>query len=110
MPQNDSTTKNPPSSATPNLDAIKGIKVVRFNYREDNPLGLDPDFEHVGVVAQELQEVLPDAVIKNKEDGYLRIIPNTVLWTMVNAIKELDQKLAATEQQVTELQRQLGDK
>ncbi len=51
------------------LDAIKKLSPVTFYYKEDNPRGLSSDQEYVGFVAQEVQEVLPEAVSKGL-DGY----------------------------------------
>ena len=45
----------------------------------------------LGVVAQELQKVFPNAVTKDK-DGYLRIRQEDMFYAMINAIKELDLK------------------
>jgi len=44
---------------------------------------------HIGFSAQDVQEVIPEAV-EEDENGYLLIVDNDpILWTMLNAIKEL---------------------
>jgi septal ring factor EnvC (AmiA/AmiB activator) len=48
--------------------------------------------EHIGLVAQEVQKVIPEAVSKN-EKGYLLVNNDPIIWTMLNAIKEQQQQI-----------------
>ena len=57
---------------------------------------------HVGVIAQDLQKIFPDAV-KKGVDGFLSIRFEDMFYAMINAIKELDAKYMAQEQQIKEL-------
>jgi predicted metal-dependent TIM-barrel fold hydrolase len=41
-----------------------------------------------GFIAQEVQEVIPDAV-KQRADGYLELNVDPIHWATVNAVKEL---------------------
>ncbi len=61
---------------------------VRYSYRQDNDQGLLAGGEAVGVIAQEVQTVIPEAV-KENTDGYLMVNNDPIIWAMVNAIKEL---------------------
>ena len=70
------------------IEAVDSIRTVRFRYREDNPLGLDAGPEHVGVIAQELETAVPEAVDRD-ESGYRTVDPGPVLWSAVNAIQQL---------------------
>ena len=70
------------------LSEINMLNPVRYNYKEDNELDLPADEEFVGFVAQEVQEIIPEAVETN-DDGYLLLNNDPIIWTMVNAIKEL---------------------
>jgi hypothetical protein len=70
------------------LSEICKLKPVRYNYKKDNELGLPSDQEGVGLIAQEVQDVIPDAVKKN-EKGYLLLNGDPIIWAMLNAIKEL---------------------
>ena len=60
-----------------------------FNYTFKKDKNKTP---HVGVIAQDLQKVFPDAVTKG-EDGFLRIRLEDMFYALVNAVKELDAKV-----------------
>ncbi len=70
------------------LDQIVSLNPVTFYYKEDNPRGLPTDKEYVGFVAQEVQNVFPEAVSEGP-DGYLDFNIHPVNVAVVNAIKEL---------------------
>ena len=70
----------------------------------------------VGVMAQDLQKVFPDAVMKG-DDGFLRIRLEDMFYAVINAVKELDtrindiktsfsSKLDAQEQRIANLEKQ----
>ena len=48
----------------------------------------------VGVIAQEIQEVLPD-VVEELNTGALSVNPDNITWYLVNAIKELSAEVNA---------------
>jgi len=50
-------------------------------------MGIRDTDEHIGVVAQEVQKVIPEAVTENSK-GYLVVNNDPIIWSMVNAIKE----------------------
>lgn len=70
------------------LNEIIALRPVIFNYKKDNPLKLNSIELQVGFVAQEVQEVFPEAVSMNSE-GYLDFNMHAVNVALVNAIKEL---------------------
>ncbi|MHC4666474.1 MAG: LamG-like jellyroll fold domain-containing protein, partial [Planctomycetota bacterium] len=51
------------------LSEIINLNPVRYSYKEDNELELPTDKEQVGLVAQEVQDVIPEAVEEN-DKGY----------------------------------------
>ena len=69
------------------IDKINRIKVYDFTFKKD-----DLKTPHVGVIAQELQKVFPNAVTKD-ENGYLQIRHEDMFYAMINALKELDAKI-----------------
>ena len=53
----------------------------------------------LGVIAQELQQVLPDCV-KQESTGVLAVDSTDIMYHMINAIKELNAKITALESKV----------
>jgi hypothetical protein len=70
------------------LSEIGKLEPVRFRYKQDNQLGLPTKQEQVGLVAQDVKDVIPDAVSEN-DQGYLMLNSDPIIWAMLNAIKEL---------------------
>jgi len=69
------------------LDEILKINPIYYHYKEGNIRHLPTTDQHVGIVAQELQKFIPDA-ITTTHDGYLMVNNDPVIWAMVNAIKD----------------------
>jgi hypothetical protein len=90
------------------LNEILKLHTVRFSYKKDNPLGLPSDKEIVGFVAQEVQQVIPEAVV-TREDGYLELNVDPIHWASVNAIKELHGICKMSQEQLASLQAQIED-
>ena len=57
----------------------------------------------VGVIAQEIQEVLPD-VVETVESGCMSVNPDNMTWYLVNAVKELKTELDAAKQRIADLE------
>jgi hypothetical protein len=70
------------------LSEIVALRPVKFNYKADNPLGLDNECEEIGLIAQEVQEIFPEAVSVS-QSGYLDFNMHPINVAFVNAIKEL---------------------
>lgn len=65
-------------------------------YDGENRYNLDPEPTRVGVIAQELQEVFPDAV-KENAFGHLTVNPDSINWALIKAVQELTAKVEALE-------------
>ena len=90
---------------TTGLDAIKQIKVKNFEYRTvdeitdfDNPDSAVVEKEGIqlGVIAQEIQDILPD-MVKTESTGVMTVDPDNMTWYLVNAVKELSAKVEELE-------------
>ena len=92
----DKRIKREITDATQGLDAINGIRLRNFRYRQDNPYGLDPEPPRTGVIAQELEEVFPEAVKENLE-GHKTVSVDTINWALLKAVQELSAKVEALE-------------
>jgi hypothetical protein len=84
------------------LEKIAAIQIRNFEYRlpEEVDAELKPHDAinkigiQLGVIAQELQSILPDCV-KQETSGVLSVESDNLTWYMVNAIKELNAKIEA---------------
>ena len=79
------------------MDKIRELKVFNYTFKQD-----ETKEPRVGVIAQDLQKIFPDAVKKGAE-GFLTIRMDDMFYAMVNAIKELDARLTALEKENSEL-------
>jgi hypothetical protein len=89
------------------LDAIASLRPVSFFYKQDNPRGLPSNEENIGLIAQEVQEVFPEAVSEGP-DGYLDFNMHPVNVALVNAVKELKAEKEALRQEIRQIKAALG--
>ena len=94
------------------LDKIKEVQVRNFEYRTKDEI---TDFENpsavvvnkeglqLGVIAQELQKILPDTV-KELSTGALSVNADNLIWYLINAVKELSAKNDALEARIKKLE------
>ena len=97
----DERLKNIKGRFNSGLKAVMQLQPIRFEYKTNNPLGLNSKGEHIGFGAQSVQQVIPEAVTST-ESGYLQVNNDPILWTMLNAIKEQQKEI---EQLKTEVRR-----
>lgn len=93
----DRRLKNVGEKYTAGLDELKKLDFYNYTFKKDEnktPL--------VGVMAQDLQKVFPNAVIKG-DDGYLRIRLEDMFYAVINAVKELDNKISSIIADVTDV-------
>ena len=78
------------------LDAIREIDLYRYMYMQDTSAGEQPEGTRFGPLAQQVQQVIPEAVGQYNED-YLGIDKDQIIWTLFSAVKELDKKVQELE-------------
>jgi hypothetical protein len=93
----DGRLKDVGENFTPGLESLEQLQPVHYYYKSDNPLKLPSGPEYVGLVAQQVQQAIPEAVQRTK-DGYLVVNNDPIIWTMLNAIKELDDQAEGRKQ------------
>ena len=86
--------KNVDGPYTSGLAQIMQLQPVMFHYKPGNPLGLPSNEQNYGFIAQDVQKVMPEAVIESS-NGYLQLSADQILWSMVNAIKEQQGEIAS---------------
>ncbi len=99
----DKKLKNIGKEYTSSLDKIKQLKPFNFTYKNDKN-----KTPHVGVIAQDLQKVFPNAVSKGK-DGFLTIRMEDMFYAVINAIKELDAKITQMMKRESEKDKKIKD-
>jgi hypothetical protein len=85
------------------LSEILKVKPVNFQYNKKSN-AYDLEKIYVGVIAQEIEKILPNTVTvtKEKELKDMRTFDSSeLMWTMINAIKELNQKIEKLEEKIT---------
>ena len=87
--------------STAGLDKIRQLKVFNYTFKKDTT-----KTPHVGVIAQDLQKVFPNAV-KKGADGFLTIRMEDMFYAVINAIKELDAKYQAQEKRINDLEKRI---
>ena len=89
------------------LNEIVRLRPVTFYYKKDNPRGLPSEDENIGFIAQEVQEVFPEAVSEGP-DGYLDFNMHPVNVALVNAVKELKAENEALREEIRQIKTALG--
>ena len=83
---------------TDGLDKIKQIQVKNFEYRTKDEITdwtgedketvvVEKEGTQLGVIAQEIQEILPD-VVNERDNGCLSVDSDNITWYLVNAVKQ----------------------
>ncbi len=99
------------------LDIIRQANFVEFEYK--NISGAKKGQKFYGVLAQEMQEILPSTVVEvqkrlkpsdTKKTDILMFNPNDLFYAGLNAIKELDQENQGLKERVDELEQELTER
>ena len=96
-PFSDRRLKDIGEKFTTGIEALKQLEFYHYTFKNDND-----KIPQVGVMAQDLQKVFPDAV-KKDERGYLHIRFEDMFYAVINAVKELDNKIAEIVQNITDI-------
>ncbi len=93
----DERVKTDFESYTRGLAEIEQIDTLKFHFK-----GFTEDKKRVGVIAQAIEKVIPEAVITEKSnyykiDDFKKLDTDTLIFTLINAVKELSAKVKALE-------------
>lgn len=102
-PTSDIRLKNVSGDNRAGLKEINALEVKNYTYKNDKE-----KTPHVGVIAQQLQKIFPDAVTKD-DKGYLRIRTEDIFYAMVNSIKDLFKQLQDLTAKVTGLDKRITE-
>ena len=93
----DRRLKNVGERFTAGLAELNKLDVYNYTFKKDKE-----NTPRVGVMAQDLQKVFPNAVVKG-DDGFLRIRMEDMFYAMINAIKELNTRVCEIVKNVTDI-------
>ncbi|MFZ2226469.1 MAG: tail fiber domain-containing protein, partial [Candidatus Moraniibacteriota bacterium] len=107
----DSRLKNIVGVVDRGITDLMKLNEVKFNYKADNPFGLIPNQTHIGLIAQDVQKIFPEAVMEDR--GYLTLNTTPIFWAMLKGAQEQQTQISGiTENQnkiVNQLTGQLAD-
>ena len=99
----DRSLKNIGGTFDRGLAEILALNPVRYHYKTNNAMHLPTDKELCGLIAQEVDKVIPEAVVRN-ENGYLGLVYDPIMLSLVNALKELNAKNEDMQAQLKNMQ------
>jgi hypothetical protein len=81
------------------LEKVSSLRGVTFNWNQTaRDLGKINADREVGVIAQDLEEVLPE-VVKTRDDGYLAVQYEKLVPLLIESIKDLKKEIRVTDSQ-----------
>lgn len=82
-------------------DFAELVNAYDFNYKPDNPDGEDPNVNHTGVMAQELESVpgLENTIVED-EEGVKRVDMEEMVMSLTALVSEMAKKIEMLEQQM----------
>ncbi len=98
----DARLKTVDGNYTRGLADVLKLNTIKYHYNKGNARNLPTEEQGYGFVAQELQQVYPEAV-KENEDGYLSVDFHPVLVSYINAFKEQQLQIDDLKKQTSEI-------
>lgn len=99
----DKRTKKEKAEFNLGLDIINKIRPIVFNRVEKYG---DTKRDYIGIVAQELEAILPEAVFEVNDTDIkdLKVFnPETLIYVLINAVKDLNKEMAVLKEQVNNI-------
>lgn len=88
------------------LNQILSLNPVRYEYKKGNALNIPSGQQFIGLIAQDVEKVIPEAVSKGTND-YLSLNADPIIWAMLNAIKEQQNEIKALQTKYDALESRL---
>jgi hypothetical protein len=92
---------------TKGLSALLSLRPVTYRFNDVTELGERTNHkQNVGLIAQEVEATDLGTMIADGFDGYKTIDPSELTYTLINTVKELNDKIVALEQRIATLESQ----
>tara|TARA_R110000765_G_scaffold234770_1_gene337791 strand:- start:39 stop:491 length:453 start_codon:yes stop_codon:yes gene_type:complete len=75
------------------VKALRGVTFDRNDFIPDAETGVMPETRQAGVIAQEVEKVLPEVVMTNASDGIKTVAYGNMVGLLIEAIKELKSEI-----------------
>ncbi|MGE5308471.1 MAG: tail fiber domain-containing protein [Deltaproteobacteria bacterium] len=85
------------------LKEVLLLSPVIYEYKKNNRLGINDQKEHSGVIAQDVEEVFPEAVSLD-EQGFMLLHTDPIFYALINAVKEQQAEIDMLKQKVAALE------
>jgi hypothetical protein len=86
------------------LEVVSRLRGVRFEWERENFSEMNfPDGEHIGVIAQEVEAVIPE-VVHTATDGYKSVEYANLAAVLIEAVKQLQKQNEALQRRVEALE------
>ena len=93
------------------LNKVLRLRGVEFDWRNDEyPEKKFKQGHDIGVVAQEVEKVFPEAVETSKVDGFKSVAYSKIVAPLIEAVKELYYKVTGIERKVASIEDKKADK
>ena len=93
----DARVKTIDGTYTGGLDEIRRLVPLWFRYTADAGPGVNTDQPYIGLAAQDVLPVMPEMIKRRSDDDLLSTDTGPLTYAMLNAIKQLDDRLLAME-------------
>jgi hypothetical protein len=90
---------------TDSLKKIKKLRGVSFDWIDDK----DTSGTHIGFIAQEIEQVVPEVVFENPTDGYKGINYHELIPMLVESIKDQQNQISYLKGEITKLKNQINN-
>ena len=67
---------------------LSSLNAYRYTFKDDEHRD-----KHIGLIAQDVQKILPEVIITNKETGYLSIEYNALIAILIDKVNRLEQRI-----------------
>lgn len=94
----DSTAKTNISTVSDGLNKILKLRGVTYNFKSDISNNKNTSKKHSGLLAQEVENVIPESVITADSTGQKSISYSSIIPYLIEAIKEQNTKIVALEE------------
>jgi hypothetical protein len=85
------------------LDKVLNMRGVYFNWKDADDFSADDNSRQIGMIAQEVEEILPEAVILNGVRDYKTIRYSEMISVLVEAIKEQQEQIEIMKDEIAVL-------